>query len=250
MKKSRVKLYDPNSDIPYRLSRTRVENFCKCPRCFYLEEKLGIKKPSTPAFSLNIAVDELLKKEFDLHRAKGQAHPLMEAYGLKAVPYVNDRMDEWRDSLHRGIRYLHPETNFLLTGGIDDVWINDQKELIIVDYKATSKKDDIDLNDEKKNPHYRFYKRQMDIYIWLFRKNGFKVSDTGYFVFCNGLKDKKAFDAKLEFDVKIIPYLSDDSWVEGKILEAKKCLDNDNLPESDDNCEYCQYRVKAGIAEK
>jgi hypothetical protein len=30
---------------------------------------------------LNIAVDELLKKEFDLHRAEGTKHPLMEQYG-------------------------------------------------------------------------------------------------------------------------------------------------------------------------
>ena len=249
MKKSRKKLYSPRSKESYRLSRTRLENFVKCPRCFYLQERLGIKKPSMPGFSLNIAVDELLKKEFDIRRARGVAHPLMKEYGIKAVPFKHKDIDEWRDSLHRGIRYLHSKTNFLITGGVDDVWINDKKELIIVDYKATSTKYVINL-DSKEKKHYKAYKRQMDIYQWLFRKNGFKVSDTGYFVFCNGRKDKKAFDGKLEFDVEIIPYQGNDSWVEEAILKAKKCLNKRKLPKSSDDCEYCNYRGKARKVEK
>ena len=48
------------------------------------------------------------------------------------------------------------------------------------------------------------YKRQMEIYQWLLRKNGLDVSDTGYFVYCNGKTDKEAFDGKLEFDIEFI----------------------------------------------
>ena len=36
-------------------------------------------------------------------------------------------------------------------------------------------------------------KRQMEIYQWLLRKNGFKVSDTGYFVYANGITDARSF---------------------------------------------------------
>lgn len=244
------KLYNSRSKKPYRISRTRIENFVKCPRCFYLEEKLGIKKPKTIPLTLNLAVDALLKKEFDIHRAKGVAHPLMKAYGLKAVPMKHEQIEAWQDSKHRGIRFLHPKTNFLIYGGIDDIWVNDKGELIIVDYKATSKKGEIDFENEEKHPYYRVYKNQLEIYQWLFRQNGFKVSDIGYFVFCNALKDKKAFDGKLEFKVELKSYNGDDSWVEGKILAAKKCLDNDNLPESADDCEYCEYRAAAKNAEK
>jgi len=63
-------LYNPASDKPFTLSRSKVEMFLKCPRCFYLEQRLGIKIPSGPSFALNSAVDCLLKKEFDLRRAK------------------------------------------------------------------------------------------------------------------------------------------------------------------------------------
>ena len=38
------------------------------------------------------------------------------------------------------------------------------------------------------------YKKQIEFYQWLLRGNGFKVSDTGYFVYCNGLKNKDVFD--------------------------------------------------------
>ena len=61
-------LYDPRSEKPYKLSRSRIENFSKCKRCFYLEEKLGVKKPDSFPFNLNNAVDQLLKDEFDSYR--------------------------------------------------------------------------------------------------------------------------------------------------------------------------------------
>ena len=61
--------YDPNNLDRYKISRSSIESFIRCPHCFYLDRKLGIKQPSGPPFSLNSAVDHLLKQEFDIHRA-------------------------------------------------------------------------------------------------------------------------------------------------------------------------------------
>jgi hypothetical protein len=230
-------LFDPNSNEPFRLSRSKLDLFLKCPRCFYLDRRLGIGQPPGFPFSLNSAVDSLLKKEFDIHRAEGNPHPLMEHYGIDAVPYDHEKIGEWRDALRGGISHHHQPSNFIFFGAIDDVWINPKKELLIVDYKATATNNEITLDDEWKIA----YKRQMEIYQWLFRQNGFKVSKTGYFVYCNGDTDKEAFDSKLEFDVHILPYDGDDSWVEGKLLETKKCLTNPKIPEMDKDCDYCRY---------
>ena len=230
-------LYDPKSKEPFRLSRSKIDLFIKCPRCFYLDRRLGVGQPPGYPFSLNSAVDKLLKKEFDIHRAKGTPHPLMKAYGLKAVPFVHEKMDEWRDSLHSGITYNFPKTNLLITGGVDDVWITPNGELIIVDYKATSKDAEVTLDAEWQDG----YKRQMEIYQWLFRHNGFKVSPTGYFVYCNGVTDKDMFDSKLEFDIKLIPYEGDDSWVEGTVKEIYKCLKSNKIPKEGEDCDYCKY---------
>jgi len=232
-------LYDPASSQPFRLSRGKIDAFIKCPRCFYLDRRLGVAQPPGYPFSLNSAVDKLLKKEFDLHRAEGTPHPLMKNYGLDAVPLADDRMDEWRDSLRRGITFQIAGSNVIVTGGIDDMWVNPAGEYIVVDYKATSKEEEVNLDADWQDG----YKRQMEIYQWLFRQNGFAVSSTGYFVYCNGITDKEAFDGKLEFAIKLIPYTGNTDWVEPTIRQAIICLQSDTLPESGTDCDYCKYRA-------
>lgn len=231
-------LYSSDSNEVFRLSRSKIDLFINCPRCFYLDRKLGVAQPPGFPFSLNSAVDKLLKKEFDIHRQAGSKHPLMEHYGVDAIPFSHEKLDEWRDSLRGGITVPIDSTNVVITGGVDDLWINPGKELIIVDYKATSKDEEVTLDAEWQDG----YKRQMEIYQWLFRKNGFKVADIGYFVYCNGKADKEAFDAKLEFDIKIIPYKGNAAWVEPKIQEAIKCLNDQTLPPSGSDCDFCKYR--------
>ena len=229
-------LFDPASTEPYKLSRSKIDNFIKCPRCFYIDRRLGVGQPPGYPFSLNSAVDLLLKKEFDVHRAKGIAHPLMTAYGLDAIPYSHDNLDTWRNA-YVGIQYLHPATNLLIYGGIDDVWVNPAGELIIVDYKATSKDAEVSLDAAWQDG----YKRQVEIYQWLFRQNGFKVSDTAYFVYCNGRRDVEAFDAKLEFDIKLIPYVGKTDWIDKTIVGMKECLAGEEIPDPDPDCDFCKY---------
>lgn len=239
------KFFDPKSETAFKLSRTKIDMFIQCPKCFYLDRKLGVAKPSMPGWALNSAVDFLLKKEFDLHRAKNQKHPLMEKYGVDAIPYTHDSINVWRENFV-GIQYLHPKTNFLIFGAVDDVWQKPNGELIIVDYKSTSTQEEITLEGQWKEG----YKRQMEIYQWLFRQNGFKISKTGYFVYANASKENEAFDAKLDFDITLIPYEGDDSWVEKTIIDAKNCLMKDEMPEANPDCEYCNYRKLAVEKEK
>jgi CRISPR/Cas system-associated exonuclease Cas4 (RecB family) len=230
-------LYDPKLSEPFRLSRSKIDLFIQCPRCFYYDRKLGIGRPPGFPFSLNSAVDHLLKQEFNIYRAKGTKHPLIEKYGVDAVPVSHKDLNKWRENFV-GIQYLHKPTNLLITGAIDDLWQNSKGEYIIVDYKATSKNEEINELDKEWQDGY---KRQMEIYQWLFRQNGFKVSDTGYFVYCNGKKDRKAFDGKLDFDVTLIAYKGDDSWVEKTIIKAHRCLNGNKIPDADSGCDYCNY---------
>jgi hypothetical protein len=241
------KTFDPSSKEPFTVSRSKIDLFSECPRCAYLDLRLGVKRPSGPSFTLNNAVDELLKREFDIHRAKGTVHPLAAAYGVDAVPLADNRLEEWRDALRRGIGCLHAPSNLFVRGGIDDVWVTPKGELIIVDYKATSKKQ----APSKESDLYDSYKRQLEIYQWLFRRNGFEVSPTGYFVYVNGKADAKAFDGKLEFDIALIPYTGKDGWVEPALLKLKEMLMGDAIPPKGTSfgggpCDYCEYREAAG----
>lgn len=236
MAPKKMSLYDPKSKEPFKFSRTKLESFMFCPRCFYLDRRLGIKQPEGLPFTLNSAVDGLLKNEFDIYRNKEKAHPLMEKYGIKAIPFRHENLNDWRYNF-KGIQYLHGKTNFLVFGAIDDVWVDDAGELSIVDYKSTAKKGELSLNEE----WHKSWKRQMEIYQWLFRQNGFKVADTGYFVYCNGKKDNEAFNCRLEFDIEIHSYKGVDDWVEKELLKARECLDSARIPDYTENCDFCQY---------
>ncbi len=229
----------------WTLSRSKIDLFADCPRCFYVDNKLGTARPPGFPFNLNSAVDELLKRELDAHRAKGTKHPLAEKYGLDAVPFAHAKMDDWRNALSEGVKYVHPGTGMTIRGGVDDIWVNAYGELIVIDYKATSKDGRITSLDED---WHAGYKRQIEVYQWLLRKNGFTVSDTGYWFYANATKDREAFDARLDFELTLVPYRGDDSWVEGTIGDIKRCLDSNDIPAATHNCDYCRYREAAGIA--
>lgn len=229
-------IYNPKSSTPFALSRSKLENFLSCPRCFYLDRRLGIGRPSMPGFTLNTAVDALLKKEFDAYRATGEPHPIMHAAGLDAVPFAHDDLDEWRSNF-RGVRFHHTPTNFLVTGAVDDLWVTPDNTLLVVDYKATSTESPITLD----GPYKGAYKRQMEIYQWLLRQNGFAVSDTGYFVYVNGRKDRAKFGGALEFESHLIPYTGNATWVEDALLRAHATLCDAVAPDPDPSCEYCAY---------
>jgi hypothetical protein len=122
--------FDPASSEPYTVSRSGIGLFAECPRCFYLEKRLGIARPDTPGFSLNNAVDALLKKEFDGYRAKGTTHPLMKAFGIDAVPYPHEKLEEWRDSLRHGIKFYHVDVRNYAKYILRDGTMFEKRELL------------------------------------------------------------------------------------------------------------------------
>lgn len=237
-------LFNPASAEPYKISRSKLELFLQCPRCFYLDRRRGIGQPPGPPFTLNVAVDTLMKREFDFHRARGEPHELMKEFGVDAVPFSHPQLDQWRENF-TGIQHLHAPTKFLFTGAIDDVWRSPDDLLHIVDYKATSSQKEVTLDDEWK----KAYKRQMEIYQWLFRRNGFPVSNLGYFVYVNGDATKGHFGGMLEFRMQILPYVGDDSWVEEALTEAHACLCRDTPPAPNAVCNWCAYRRAAASVE-
>ena len=234
-------LYDPveysSPDNPYKISRSKIENFIRCPYCFYMDRRRGVGHPPGYPFSLNSAVDTLLKKEFDQYRKLQKPHPLMTEYGIEAVPFQHSQIDIWRENF-KGVQTLHKPTNLRITGAVDDVWVNPTGTLMVADYKATSKNEDITLDKKWQDG----YKRQAEIYQWLLRQNNFTVSDTAYFVYANGDTTKKAFKNRLEFETKIIPYKGSDDWIETTLLEIKKVLDAPEPPKCRQECEFCMYR--------
>jgi len=227
----------------WKLSRSKIDLFLECPRCFYIDNKLGTKRVPGFPFALNSAVDRLLKQEFDIHRAKGEQHPLQKEYGIDARPAAHEELDVWRENF-KGVRYFHEPTGMTVSGAIDDLWIDDAGNYIVVDYKATAKEEPV---KELNQAWQEGYKRQMEVYQWLLRQNGLKVADTGYFVYCTGKLDREAFDKRIDFDVNLIAYKGDDSWVESTLSSIKDVLEADEIPSSGKDCDHCAFwNARAG----
>ena len=243
--------YKPCHQSPYELSRSRIDNFIRCPACFYLKQVKGVEFPSIPGFNLNEATDILFKRDFDKYRGGQTTHPYLVAQGYPhLVPFEHENFEMWTQSLHFGaegrFNTIHEPKNLKVGGGIDDVWKNiETNQLHIVDYKSTSQKSMgkvITLDDKWKAA----YKRQMDLYVWIMREKGFDVGEVGYFLYCDGDRFSDYVflsnsDAQMKFNITLIPYRVDFTWIEPTLFAIKKCLDQDVCPEHDSDCEYGEF---------
>jgi hypothetical protein len=236
--------YKPGQTKTFKVSRSKIELYKQCPRCFWLDVRLKITRPSSPPFNINKTIDELFKREFDVHRQAGTPHPIMTTNKLTGVvPFQHSDLDTWRYNF-TGVVALHKPTNLHVFGAIDDVWVNSAGELMVVDYKATSKEREVSIDSDWQIS----YKRQLEVYQWLLRQNGFAVSNTGYFVYTNAIIDAEGFADKLEFKTKLIPYTGSDEWVEPTLEKMKTCMEGD-MPAVGDSimggvCEHCDYARK------
>jgi len=239
-------LYQRGTNSIFKLSRSKLSQFVECQRCFYLDRVKGLKEPSMPSWTLNSAVDTLLKKEFDIYRFQKKPHPIMIQQNLNFIPFEHEDFNRWRDSLKGGISFIDTDTNLEIYGGIDDLWYDiDKKELVVVDYKTQSSITPVEVETYLKNPFHQSYKLQMDIYVYILQQMGRKlninVSNRTFFLVYNAEKSYDKFDNKLNFTAKLIPYEANTSKIKNLIIEAKKVLESETIPNLNTNCEKCMY---------
>ena len=225
-----------------QLSRSKIELYTECPRCFYLDVARGIPRPSGPPFTLNNAVDTLMKAEFDRYRTAGEPHPLFAPAGLDAVPFQHPDLGRWRHNF-TGVRWLDGETGWTLFGAVDDLWRARTGELIVADYKATAR--NVFPTTASLFPSYR---RQLDVYQFLVRRQGFEVSDRGWFVYTNGDGRAADFGDKLCFRTALVPYDGNDAWVLEVFRRAVGLVGQPLPPPPGPKCGFCAYVAGASGA--
>lgn len=218
-----------------QLSRTKVELYLECARCFYDDVALGFARPSGPPFTLNIAVDALLKAEFDAYRAKRAPHPLFASVGLDAVPLADARLGDWRENF-KGVRWLDAASDWTFFGAVDDLWQKADGTVIVADYKATAKAEEV----TPANVHPA-YPRQLAMYQFLVEKQGYTVERTGWLVYANGIKSRGEFADALTFRTTMVPVTCDRSWVEATFRKAVALVESGARPEPTPECKWCAY---------
>jgi hypothetical protein len=236
-------IYKPNQASDFKISRSKFNDFLTCPRCFYMDRVLGLSEPGTPGWALNSATDELLKREFDVCREQQIPHRLFKRNGLEhVVPFQHEEMDTWRDALRGGIIQKFEDTNIILTGGVDDIWLDTKtQELIVVDYKSQASLNEVEPVSYLSNVYHEGYKLQMDFYNYLLNCRGFKTSSISYFLVVNADRTAEGFYEQMKFSETLIPYKNDVSWIPNKIKEMIDTMNANTVPDSHESCENCAY---------
>jgi hypothetical protein len=259
------RLYVPNQKKDFKISRSKFEDFLKCQKCFYLQIIKGLQPAGMPQFKLNELTDTLLKKEFDLCREKKVSHrKLIEKKLNHIIPYdagltkiTNSKkeilelplIDVWRDAMHRGIKARYKNTNILLGGGIDDLWINtNTNELIIVDYKSQASNKVVSQETYfPKGGFHDSYKTQLNFYAYVLKamkeageiKNN--ISKDSYLYVVNGLETEKGFNGVMNFSESLIYHEIETEYLDSEIHKMIMCINSDKIPPSDDSCKNCAY---------
>ena len=228
------KLYSPNQNELFQISRSNIQSFLECPKCFYLQIVRGIKKPSGLPLPINMAIDSILKNEFDHFRQNNTPHPEVEKILSKAIrPYQGDEFVGWR----KGAKIIHDLTNFEILGKFDDVWCNEDKsELYLADYKGGA------VSASRVSELHQSFRNQMDIYFWIAKKIDNRFSNRSFFYYKKLKKEKFMDEAK--FITEIIEYNADDSWVEQTIIDLNSCINSETTPEPSIDCKHCNYISK------
>ena len=82
--------------------------------------------------------------------------------------------------------------------------------------------------------------------MWVLRRMGFDVSETGYFLYVDGdrFTDRdflSADEALMVFKTTLIPYTVDVSWIAPTLKKIKATLDASARPEHSDGCQYGDF---------
>ena len=214
-----------------QLSPNSLNLFLECPCCFWLDKKQGIKRPQPYPYALNMAVDVLLKQEFDSYRAKGEVHPLILSKKIPAKLFANQNLlNKWRSNFE-GIRYYDSELETTLFGAVDDILQFEDGKLAPLDYKSTGSK--------IANVYDRF-QIQMDIYTYLLEKNGFATPRKGYLAFY--IVDKQSgFGDRLPFKKELQEIDTNPLDVPKLFQDAVATLKRASPPPHSQECQYSRW---------
>ena len=263
--------YKPGQKEDFSISRSRFEDFTRCPRCFYLRLVKCLQEPESPPLRLNELTDTLLKKEFDECRKKQKSHKKLIEKGLEhIVPYdagttkiTNSKgetkecqvIDVWRDARNHGLKRKFKDTNIILQGGLDDVWFDTKnKELIVVDYKSQASNEEVSQDTYFKKSYRESYKTQLNFYAYLMKgmKLKYKVSSDSYLYVVNGLDVKEGFNGEIKFSETLIHHKIETDYLDNKIQNMINAINSDKIPDYriDKSCKNCAYARRRSSIDK
>ncbi|MCK9267015.1 PD-(D/E)XK nuclease family protein [bacterium] len=209
------------------LSPSTINLHEDCPRCFYLHIKYEIKRPRGPMPSIAIGIDSVVKKYFDYYRKISELPPILKndmegrlVYALKPT-YFSD--------IKRG---------YCLLGKLDDCLVSPDGTHSPLDHKTRA--------NPTPNVHPT-YQLQMELYSVLLKNNGLPVNDRAYLIYyCPEKMVPEPEEQKIDFIIDIKQIKLDLQHAQEAINNAITCLEQVDIPESSEKCEFCKWVKDAG----
>ncbi|MEX1064255.1 MAG: PD-(D/E)XK nuclease family protein [Candidatus Paceibacterota bacterium] len=180
-----------------------------------------------------MAVDQLLKAEFDEYRDRGEMHPslLGQANLVEAKLFSdNELLKKWRNNFS-GLSYHDEGLDATLFGAVDDMLEMGDGSLAVIDYKSSGAKE-VSVYDD--------YKRQMDVYTHILEQLGHKTARKAYFVFYQVDKEN-GFNGRLPFKGIVKEIDTDPSYVQELFNKAVELARSETPPPGDTECEHCSW---------
>ena len=211
---------------PLKLSPSSLNLFRECPRCFWLDKIKGIGRPDGIFPSLPSGVDKVLKEHFDRHRVRGEVPGELDVNGVMLFPDM-ERMNVWRSNF-KGVSWTDAEGN-MLRGAVDEV-LQKGRKLIVLDFKTRG--------FPCKDDTHEHYVDQLNVYNYLFRKNGFETEDYSYLMFLHPREVTERNTIVFNIELKKVPV--DVKAAESLWKGALACLASSKEPKAGNDCQFCK----------
>lgn len=219
-----------------RLSKSQLDKFVDCPRCFWLAQRHKLKQPDMISSKVWKGVERVTIQHYDAHRAakttpenlQGMVPPgaiplQRDAEGMKALRY-------WGKGLPFKVG------NILVTTALDDMLeydLDGAKRYAVIDYKSKSK-----LTDEEATAD--MYQNQADVFDLAANINGLPTNGFVYFDYWSPVSVEGSEPPAGPGDTgstmqkwasQVIMIKVDHERIKKLVLAAAKCIETDAMPQ-------------------
>ncbi len=203
------------------LSHTGLEILERCPRCFWLYYKKGIRQPEGIVSRLANRFDVVLKNYFNTFRQSNELPPMV--IGKLEGKLQNPFQEKY---------FVRINDEYGFFGKLDECLVNDFEEHIPVDFKTSS-------SDPREKETLSAYQSQIDSYIYIIKESELKVAGFGYLVYVypdHGTELHNGFPMVIH----VAKLAGNPQNTVGKINNAIKVLE-EKIPQPHTECPFCNW---------
>jgi len=211
------------------LSHTSLELLERCPRCFWLQVRKGIRQPEGIVSRLANRFDGVIKSYFDKYRVKGELPPM-----------VKDKLEGKLQNPFVETYFVRINEQFGFFGKLDECLVDADGRLTPVDFKTSS-------SDPRDKEILSAYQSQIDDYVFLQSKSNKKTTGNGYLIYFYPDFGEELHDG-FPMIVHFQKLTGDPAKTQKRIENAMSMLAKD-APLSNPECVFCKYIGQRGLVE-